>query len=109
MAAHQLTGLLEVIACTRSLPANKLADMLRPAVNLSCWTEQNYRAWEVLNEFVEQCDIVAADHAVIPAGMTEQLRDSLIGFLPAVIAEWQSYDKPRTLEEWYSRKYDPEC
>ena len=105
MAAHQLTGILDVMAYMSGHTSEDIVSYIRPACDIQCWTDQNPAAWQLMNDFCEEfykTDLLDS-RAVI--AHRDKLRFGLIRLLPDVIKEWSDLAEPGMMEEWKARKY----
>ncbi|MHA1951268.1 MAG: hypothetical protein ACW987_15545 [Candidatus Thorarchaeota archaeon] len=91
MAAHVHTGLSQI---KEDILKNELGfdalnwDHLKTALNLSCWTEDlDFDHWKMMSTLVD-------------AKNREGLKTWVNDMLPRYKEIWETYDKPKTREEW---------
>lgn len=91
MAAHLKTGLEQ---CLQAIDEGKFdVEWIRPAVDLSCWTEDNTDVWLSLYLYVQGSkSLKVLDH-------------DLAEHLANATDEWEALGRPETREEWNREKY----
>ncbi|MHA2312780.1 MAG: hypothetical protein ACXADF_14910 [Candidatus Thorarchaeota archaeon] len=108
MAAHQIEGILDVLAYMRGHTSGRIVQYIQPAVDLHCWSDQNPAAWQLLNTFCDEFWTTDLLDAKAVTAHRDELEFGLIRLLPDAISEWMNLGEPTTMEEWYARKYPKE-
>lgn len=105
MAAHQLTGILDVLGYMNGHPSENIVAYVRPACDIQCWTDQNPAAWQLMNDFCDEFYKVDLSDAHAVIAHRDKLEFGLIRLLPDAIKEWSDLGEPSTIEEWRARKH----
>jgi hypothetical protein len=97
MAAHVKTGVEQILAGLDT-PNPVTKSIIEGAVNLSCFTEDDFNVWNYLYTYV---------HSTVPQGEADALlKSQLTAALRRLDIEWLTLGRPATREAWLEAKYN---